>query len=263
MPGITDRQGKKRYQAVAQQLRADIHNRRVAPGGRLPSERALAECHGVHRQTVRRALQDLREQGMVYSDRRGTYARAYQDPSGPASPAPGDPLGGAGAPASFPGALSGSRPDGITTSHLGRAPLPGDVAGVLSSSAKAEALVLRHRIHDAGIIAQSSLSYFADQLVAEVPRLAAAALAAAGGEHTDLGDLYGWMLTAGLHPVRRDTIAVLPPGRTPDDVPGLEVGSAVLGVRRTVHDQHGRALVLTDFRICANTAELVYESALG
>ena len=247
---------KKRYQTIAQQLTADIRNRRFAPGGRLPSERTLAQWHGVHRQTVRRALQDLRERGMVYSDRRGTYARPAPDDEALARP------GGTGAPASFPGKLCGVRAAATTTSSLGRAPLPAEVAGVLGAPAGSQALVLRHRVLDGGSIAQSSLSYFAEALLAEVPELREAATAASHGEHPDLSGLYGWLPAAGLLPVSRDTIAVLPPGRIPEDAPGLEVGGPLLGVRRTVHDQYGRALIVTDFRICAGAAELVYESSL-
>src|SRR6478752_10797326 len=64
------------YQVLREQLRAEIRGGRYADGARLPTESELAEHHGLSRQTVRRAFQDLVAEGMVYRvPGRGTYAR--------------------------------------------------------------------------------------------------------------------------------------------------------------------------------------------
>ncbi|MDA0633574.1 GntR family transcriptional regulator [Nonomuraea sp. MCN248] len=74
------------YSALARQVRGDILAGRYADGRRLPTEAELAERHGVSRQTVRRAFQDLVAEGMVYrvpgrgtfaSPRQGTYLRQF------------------------------------------------------------------------------------------------------------------------------------------------------------------------------------------
>jgi GntR family transcriptional regulator len=67
------------YQALRQQLRAELAAGEYRDGARLPTESELAARHGVSRQTVRRAFQDLVADGAVYRvPGRGTYARDDQ-----------------------------------------------------------------------------------------------------------------------------------------------------------------------------------------
>jgi DNA-binding GntR family transcriptional regulator len=63
------------YQALAQELRRELSEGAYAHGRQLPTEAELSAAHGVGRQTVRRALQDLVAEGLVYRVRgRGTFA---------------------------------------------------------------------------------------------------------------------------------------------------------------------------------------------
>jgi GntR family transcriptional regulator len=67
------------YQALRQQLRAELAAGEYRDGARLPTESELVARHGVSRQTVRRAFQDLVAEGAVYRvPGRGTYARDDQ-----------------------------------------------------------------------------------------------------------------------------------------------------------------------------------------
>jgi len=64
------------YQLLREQLRGEIAAGRYPAGVRLPTESELVEQHGLSRQTVRRAFQDLVAEGVVYRvPGRGTYAR--------------------------------------------------------------------------------------------------------------------------------------------------------------------------------------------
>ncbi|MDT5071718.1 MAG: GntR family transcriptional regulator [Mycobacterium sp.] len=64
------------YQALRQALRDDIAAGAYRDGARLPTESELVTRHGLSRQTVRRAFQDLVAEGVVYRvPGRGTYAR--------------------------------------------------------------------------------------------------------------------------------------------------------------------------------------------
>jgi DNA-binding GntR family transcriptional regulator len=64
------------YQALRQSLRDDIAAGTYRDGARLPTESELVARHGLSRQTVRRAFQDLVAEGVVYRvPGRGTYAR--------------------------------------------------------------------------------------------------------------------------------------------------------------------------------------------
>lgn len=64
------------YQLLRDRLRSEIAAGRYRDGTRLPTESELVALHGLSRQTVRRAFQDLVAEGVVYRvPGRGTYAR--------------------------------------------------------------------------------------------------------------------------------------------------------------------------------------------
>jgi GntR family transcriptional regulator len=54
-----------KYAAIIAEIEQAIADGRLAPGDRLPAERALAEEHGVSRMTVRQALQLLESRGLL------------------------------------------------------------------------------------------------------------------------------------------------------------------------------------------------------
>jgi DNA-binding GntR family transcriptional regulator len=63
------------YRALARDLRQAIIQDELGPERRVPTEAELSATYGVSRQTVRRALQDLVAEGLVYRVRgRGTFA---------------------------------------------------------------------------------------------------------------------------------------------------------------------------------------------
>ena len=63
------------YQVLREQLRAEIASGKYSDGTRLPTESELVTRHGLSRQTVRRAFQDLVATGMVIRiPGRGSYA---------------------------------------------------------------------------------------------------------------------------------------------------------------------------------------------
>ena len=57
------------WSAIAATLQAEIGAGHLRPGDRLPTEAALAQRFGVNRHTVRRALADLAEAGLVHARR--------------------------------------------------------------------------------------------------------------------------------------------------------------------------------------------------
>lgn len=67
-----------RYRQIAEELRTAITEHSYGPGGKLPSEGALAEQYEVSRGTIRQALMLLRHDGLVTS-RRGTRRVVLDD----------------------------------------------------------------------------------------------------------------------------------------------------------------------------------------
>ena len=62
------------WEQVADDIRGDIQSGSLPPGARLPAEQELADLYGVARVTIRRAIAELREEGLITVMRgRGTY----------------------------------------------------------------------------------------------------------------------------------------------------------------------------------------------
>ncbi|GAA2204147.1 hypothetical protein GCM10009850_002050 [Nonomuraea monospora] len=72
------------YVQVADHIVARIGAGELVPNSRLPGERDLAKEYGVAQGTIRRAVQELRDRGLVVTlPAKGTYiARAEQSASG-------------------------------------------------------------------------------------------------------------------------------------------------------------------------------------
>ncbi len=70
--------------AARAKIRELIRNGEVAPDGRLPTERDLSDRFGISRRAVRRALDALETEGLVWRRQgKGTFAGEPPDPSGP------------------------------------------------------------------------------------------------------------------------------------------------------------------------------------
>ncbi|MFF8606903.1 GntR family transcriptional regulator [Streptomyces sp. NPDC015346] len=238
------------YLKVATALRGDLTDRRLAPGSRLPSERSLAHRYHVNRATVRSALQLLREERLVVTDRRGTFAAGPEhEPRTPAL-TPRRQV--------FPGGAEAA--DALVRASLAWEAPPAALTGRLALVPGEPTLVHRHVVLSPGGAAlQRSVSWFSRPALAEIPQLGRYRRGKGAGRNgatlqPDLRLLYHWMHQAGLRLTRRESIGV-PPG--PATAAGG--GAARLVVHRVVSDQHGRALEITDIDFAAQGAAWTYE----
>ena len=63
-----------KYQELTEQLRSQIVSGKITPGQKLPSENMLSAQYQVSRQTVRKALAILQNEGYIYAEHgRGTF----------------------------------------------------------------------------------------------------------------------------------------------------------------------------------------------
>jgi GntR family transcriptional regulator len=73
---VTDRDWRPRYIQLAEQIRASIEDGQLRPGDPLPSETELADTSDMSRTSVRNAIRQLREWGLVRAEQgRGTFVR--------------------------------------------------------------------------------------------------------------------------------------------------------------------------------------------
>ncbi|XVQ13272.1 GntR family transcriptional regulator [Spirillospora sp. CA-255316] len=69
------------YQQIAQQLRAKIESRELAPGAQLPTEDKLRETYNASRNTIRLAIDELAGEGLISKQPgRGTFVTEEIDP---------------------------------------------------------------------------------------------------------------------------------------------------------------------------------------
>ncbi|MGW4702403.1 GntR family transcriptional regulator [Streptomyces sp. NPDC004285] len=237
------------YLRVAAALREDLTQRRLSPGSRLPSERSLSQRYHVNRQTVRNALQLLRDEKLVVTDRRGTFAADAEAETGPEPAAP--PL--AARRPTFPG---GPRAAGaLVRASLTWEPPPTPLAPRLLLTPGEPTLVHRHTVlgpHGGAL--QRAVSWFSRAALAEIPQLSRYRRGRDGRQQPDLRLLYHWMHQAGLRITHRESVGV-PPG----PVAAAAGGTARLVVHRVVSDQHGHALEITDIDFSAQSAAWTYE----
>ncbi|MEU6476873.1 GntR family transcriptional regulator [Streptomyces sp. NPDC047017] len=227
------------YWRIATELLAELHTGTIPPGERLPGERKLAEHFGVSRETVRQALEVLRHDGLVATDRRGSHATLTGAP--------------AEAPSclAFPvGARAAGHPDAFDrTSVTWEAPPPAHAAA-LGLAPHRPTLVHRYRSAAAdGTGLRTAVTSFSAVALAEVEELARYRYRADGSAAAQLSRVYDWMRQAGLTLHHRDAITRLPDGPT-------------VRVTRRVHDQYARPLEITDLVAEAGQDALVYEFTL-
>lgn len=76
---IDPRSDRSLHRQLADLLRAQIADGRLAPGDRLAGETQMAQEHGIGRGTVRRAIAILRQEGLVETEPPyGTRVRTHQ-----------------------------------------------------------------------------------------------------------------------------------------------------------------------------------------
>ncbi|MEU5522926.1 GntR family transcriptional regulator [Streptomyces sp. NPDC047860] len=228
-------EGDPLYRRIATQLLGELHDGTIPPGERLPGERQLAEHFGVSRETVRQALQLLRRDGLVATDRRGSHAAL-----------PGVPVE---TPAhfGFPLGAGGAERGSVTRATVAWEPPPSGHAEALEVAPDRPTLVHRYWSASAdGRELRTAVTSFSAVALAEVEELSRYRDRADGTCAAELRRAYDWMRRAGLSLHHRDTITRI-------------AGTPSVRVTRRVHDQYARPLEITELVMDAQQEILVYE----
>ncbi|GGX70882.1 GntR family transcriptional regulator [Streptomyces anandii] len=226
------------YWKVAARLLGELRSGTAAPGERLPSERQLAVRFGVSRETVRQALEVLRRDGLVATDRRGSHVTL-----------PGLPVE-APATLTFPVGARAADPGARDRATITWETPPPEHAAALGLAPLRPTLV--HRYHSAaadGSALRTAVTSFSTVALAEVEELGRYRDRADGSGAAQLRRAYDWMRRAGLTLHHRDSITPLTDGPS-------------VRVTRRVHDQFARPLEITDLIVDARQDALVYEFTL-
>lgn len=229
-----------RYLDIADQLRS-----RIASGasGALASEAALGAEFGVSRVTVRRALEVLRDEGIVHS-RRGAGWFVAVDPVR-------QPLGRV---TTVEAALeaAGARP-GRRVLEFGFDAAPPDVAKILGLAS------------DEPVLAVTRLNLADDEpfalVTVWVPESVGAHLSRADIERSTFTDL---LPLHGVEPARiAQTITATEADPADADRLGVRAGSPVLACRRVTYDRSGSAVMVSDHRYAGHRTALEVEFSPG
>ncbi|MFE6280995.1 GntR family transcriptional regulator [Streptomyces sp. NPDC057877] len=223
------------YRRVASRLLGELRDGGVPPGERLPGERRLAEHFGVSRETVRQALELLRRDGLVATDRRGSHTTLPGPPARHLSPL------------TFPVGARTADPAAVDRATVTWEAPPAQHAAALGLAPHRPTLMHRYESFGAdGTGLRTAVTSFSAVALAEVDELGRYRDRADGTAAAQLGRAYDWMRRAGLTLHHRDTITRCA------DRPSVSV-------TRLVHDQYARPLEITELVVDAGRDTLVYE----
>ncbi|MFF3464231.1 GntR family transcriptional regulator [Streptomyces sp. NPDC001984] len=234
----TDDQSPPLYWRIATELLGELRDGTIPPGERLPGERQLAGHFGVSRETVRQALEVLRRDGLVATDRRGSHAsltgRPLEDPVSLA----------------FPVGVRTADPCAVDRTTVTWEAPPPEHAAALGLAPLRPTLV--HRYQSAapdGRTLRTAVTSFSAVALSEVEELGRYRDRADGAAAAQLRRAYDWMRRAGLTLHHRDAITQL-------------ADASSVRVTRRVHDQYARPLEITDLVVDTKQDTLVYEFTL-
>lgn len=232
----TDGDARSLYEQVASAVRSAIADGSLAAGAALPSEADLRERHGVSRDTVRKALALLTQEGLVSSGQgRVRYVRSYAPLRWSLSSFEGpdrEDSGGATDAWAAEVRKQGRRP----SEHIevGIVVPPARVAELLQLDLDAGVTVVRRRIRYADDKPyQIADSYFPESLVRGTPLAEPRSVSAPGGILASIGHVQVRFV---------DEIVVRMPTALESERLSLPVGTAVAEVTRTGYDAGGNPL---------------------
>ncbi|MFD5410183.1 GntR family transcriptional regulator [Streptomyces nojiriensis] len=229
-----------KYQRIAAALRRDLDRAAHTPGGRLPSERSLAARYQVNRQTIRAALQCLREDGLVVTGRRGTRPAVPALAAVSVVPAAAPSAGPSAAPS------AGPVPAPCWVTFVTVPPSLGTILGMAGGD---RTLVHHHRERGpAGETVRDAVTYVSPGAVARSPELAALrnrTAATVTARTQDLTPLHRWFDRAAAAGRVAETLTMTRVTH-PQATAAATAPVCGLTVRRTLHDASGRLLAVTD-----------------
>lgn len=253
MPRGLDRSSDRAaYRQIADQLREDVLEGRLAPGSKLPSERALIDKYDAARGTVRQALAVLKTEGLIEVEHgRGAFVREHPPIRRLAHDRFARRHRDAGKAAFLAEMESEGRQPEIEILELGPQQASGEVAERLDIRKGEKVLVRRRRYLADGQPVELATSYLPWRLVEGSP---------IGEPDTEPGGIYARLEELG-HELDRFTEEIWARMPHPEEAKALELsqGVPIFRVVRTAFDARNTPVEVCDTVMAADRYMLSYE----
>jgi len=237
------------YRAIADALRAEIDAGGLPPGSKLPSENELMSTYGVEQPTARRALEVLKNEGLIVARRgAGTFVREFRlyrrrSPTRLAE-------AGWGAGRSVWRSDDASRATSVEGIEITVDDAPAHIAAVLELRDGEQALIRRRRYLVDDVPVQFATSYYPEHLVRGT-RITEA--------DTGDGGVYARLAELGHKPVNfREELRARMPRDAEAKLLDLAQGTPVIVVVRTAYTTEGRAVEVNEMTLDASSYILEY-----
>lgn len=249
--------GRPAYQQIAAELREAIYTRQLSPGDKLPSERELVNRFGTAHGTVRQALEVLKREGLIVSAQgRGVFVHRqplihrhgstrYLRADRPTGIRPFQ------AEAEREGQQADQRVLGVD-----RVEPPADIATRLGVPEGDQVLVRRHLLLADTTPVATADSYYRTDVASGTALERAERIE--GGAHGYLVDELGLKLDHFTEELRARE-----PTAAEIDTLQLRSGEPVIRLLRTLYDDAGQPVQVSDHRLAADKYVLLYDVPTG
>lgn len=241
--------GSMGYRAIADALRAEIDAGDLAPGSRVPSENELMSSYSVEQPTARRALEVLKNEGLIVARRgAGTFVREFRlyRRRSPARLAET----GWNTGRSIWQTDDAQRTTDVEPIEIATVDAPDHVAGVLDLQDGEKVVVRRRRYLVDGVPIQFATSYYPEP-IARGTQIAE--------ENTGDGGVYARLAELGHKPVDfREELRSRMPREAEAKLLDLTQGTPVILVVRTAYTADGRAVEVNEMVLDASSYILEY-----
>jgi GntR family transcriptional regulator len=238
------------YRVIAEALREQIDSGNLAPGSKVPSENELMAIYGVEQPTARRALEVLKNEGLIIARRgAGTFVREFRlyRRRSPARLAES----GWGSGQSIWESDAADRTTRVDRIEVTVEDASVDVARVLGVGVGDQVVVRRRRYLVDDVPIQFATSYYAERLVRGT-RIAE--------PDTGAGGVYARLADLGHKPVNfREELRSRMPRDAETKLLELAQGTPVIVVVRTAYTADDQAVELNEMVLDASSYILEYD----
>ncbi|MEU2606854.1 GntR family transcriptional regulator [Streptomyces albus] len=234
---------------IADDLRARISSGELTPGDRVPGEPALVREYGVAKETARRALTLLVDEGLAVRRRgSGTYVREFRPIPRVANKRLAQDGWGAGK--SIWDADLGDRQYTVTDLQVYESEPPRQVAKLLELDEGEPVVVRSRRYVVEGEPVQQATSYLPAKDVRESPITQ---------ENPGEGGIYGRLADLGLKPVRfTEELRARMPSQEESSLLALSAGTPVVEICRVAFTANGRPIEVNQMLLDAGVYVMRY-----